>query len=108
MLLITPSGEYPRHIGDLWLEHPDYKEGDPLPDGWQLVKPVDRPVPDTYEIVYEDSPIEVDGQLVQNWQIRPMTDAEKAKKDAPATARQKLLDLGLTEVEIEALVEGLV
>jgi len=107
MIYISPENEYPRHIGDIQLVHPDFKEGDVLPQGWVQVSEAKRPTPSTDEIVFEDFPVEVDGVMTQNWQVRPMTAEEIERRDAPETARQKLIDLGLTEAEVDALVRGL-
>jgi hypothetical protein len=108
MLLINPKGEYPRHIGDLQLAHKSWKIGDSLPNGW--VEVIESPFPDVDQgkIVYEEFPIELDGVMTQNWQVREMTAQEIERRDAPANAKAKLIALGLTEIEIEALVKGLV
>lgn len=109
MLLITPEGEYPRHIGDLKLAHPEWEQGQPLPAGWQEVAYAQGlPSRGEYEIVYETEPSEVDGVLKQTFAVRAMTAEEKERTDAPKTAKQKLMDLGLTELEIEALVSRMV
>lgn len=107
MIYISPENEYPRHIGDIQLEHPDFKEGDALPEGWVKVEEAERPTPSTDQIVYEDFPVEVDGVMTQNWKVRDMTPEEIERRDAPKTAREKLKALGLTDVEIEALIRGL-
>lgn len=107
MIYISPKNEYPRHIGDIQLEHPDFKEGDALPEGWVKVEEAERPTPSTEQIVYEDFPVEVDGVMTQNWKVRDMTPEEIERRDAPKTAREKLKALGLTDVEIEALTRGL-
>lgn len=105
MLLITPEGQYPRHIGDLKLAHPEWEQGQPLPTGWQEVAYAqDLPSRGEYEIVYETEPSEIDGVLTQTFAVRAMTAEEKERADAPKTAKQKLMDLGLTELEVEALV----
>lgn len=108
MIYISPENEYPRHYGDIMLATPNWKLGDPLPKGW--VQVVETPAPDAGEdqIVYEDFPVEVDGVLTQNWKIRSMTAEEIERRDAPIHAKAKLLALGLTEIEIEALLRGLV
>jgi hypothetical protein len=107
MLYISPDNEYPRHIGDIMLADADWQEGNPLPAGWVQVAEAPRPTPAENQITYEDFPIEVDGVMTQNWQVRAMTSAEIERRDAPLTAKAKLLSLGLSEVEIEALVRGL-
>lgn len=107
-MYISATGDYPRFIGDIQLEHQDYKAGDPLPDGWVEVAPATRPIPGENELVYEAAPMEIDGVMTQNWQTRPMTAEEIERRDAPKRAKEKLIALGLTELEIEALVRGLV
>lgn len=108
MLLIDSTGNYPRFIGDLLLEHPSWKEGDALPDGWTEVTPVEIPnVPENH-IFQENFPELIDGVYRQSWTVRPLTDAELANANAPQTAKQKLLDLGFTENEIAVIRLGLI
>lgn len=108
MLFISSNNEYPRFIGDLQLEYPDWKIGDAVPSNWQLVAPQERPQIEGDKIIYEDFPIEVEGVMTQNWQIRDMTAEEIERRDAPETAKAKLMALGLSELEIQALVRGLI
>lgn len=108
MIYISPNNEYPRHYGDIQLDHPNWKLGDDLPDGWVKVAESERPTPGTDQITYEDFPIEVDGVITQNWQIRDMTAEEIERRDAPKRAKEKLVALGLTESEVQALVRGLI
>lgn len=98
------TNEYPRYIGDVKIEFPDFEFGDPVPEGWAEVVPaLEIPNAGTDEKVVEVMPVEIDGKLVQTFEILPLTDEEKEYRDAPFTAKQKLIDLGLTEVEIQAL-----
>lgn len=108
MNYISPENEYPRHIGDVQLASPGWSLGDPLPAGWTEVVLVERPAQEDGKVVYEDFPVELNGVMTQNWQIREMTAEEVERKNAPITAKQKLVALGLTEAEIEALTRGLV
>ena len=107
MIYISPRNEYPRHYGDIQLENPSWKLGDDLPEGWLQVAEAERPEPQADKVLFEDFPVEVDGVMTQNWQFRDMTAEEIERRDAPATARQKLIDLGLTDIEIDALLRGL-
>jgi len=107
MLYINPEGEFPRHIGDIWIDYPNFKDGDELPEGWVKVEEVPLPNKTDDQIVEQGYPVEVDGVMTQNWQVRDMTAEEIERRNAPKTARQKLIDLGLTEVEIDALLRGL-
>ena len=107
-MFIDPQGNYPRHYGDIEATNPGWKNGDLLPEGWQEVAYTNPPQVGEYEVLFEEAPAFVDGVLSQVWATRPMTADEKAAKDAPKTARAKLLALGLTEAEIGALANGLV
>lgn len=108
MIYISPDNEYPRHIGDIQLTHPDFKEGDQIPDGWTHVAESAIPAVTDSELCYEDFPIEMDGVMTQNWIVRELTPDEYQMRHAPRTAKEKLMSLGLTEYEILALVSGLV
>ena len=108
MKYISPENEYPRHYGDIMLAVPSWKKGNPLPTGWVEVQDDVKPDTGPDEIAYEDFPIEVNGVMTQKWVVRDMTAEEIERRDAPANAKAKLIALGLTEAEIEALVRGLV
>ena len=108
MLYINPQGEYPRHYGDIMLDAPGWQLGDDLPEGWVLVAEAPLPTPGVDEIVVEDFPKEVKGVMTQNWKVRAMTAEEIERRNAPANAKARLVELGFTEAEIEALVRGLV
>lgn len=109
MLLITANDEYPRFQGDLELAHPDWKEGDALPDGWRIVVQSEVPEMDyATEIAEEGFPVEVNGVWQQNWVVRKLTAEELERMNAPKTAKEKLVALGLSDLEVEALVRGLV
>lgn len=108
MQYISPNNEYPRHYGDIQIENPNWKKGDPLPEGWVQVAEAERPKRQTDKVIFEDFPVEVNGVMTQNWQVRDMTAEEIERRDAPKRAREKLVALGLTEAEVDALVRGLV
>jgi hypothetical protein len=107
LIYIDPQNNYPRFIGDINLQHPTWSVGDPLPSGWTLVEETTPPQPQTTEVVEEDFPELVNGIYKQKWTIRQKTEQELLAEQAPQTARQKLLNLGLTEIEIDALIRGL-
>lgn len=109
MLFINPQNEYPRHIGDLQLEHPGWQVGDPIPEGWKEVAyATSRPEVSENETIEEELPTIIDGILTQTFSIRSMTDEEIAFHNAPVTAKEKLIKLGLTEEEIRAFQLGLI
>jgi hypothetical protein len=108
MIYISPTGEYPRHIGDVQLVKSSFKEGGTLPAGWQAVLDSERPLAGENKVTVEGEPAEVDGVMTQQWIIRDLTEAELERRDAPANAKAKLIALGLTEAEVEALVRGMV
>lgn len=108
MEFITPEGIYPRYIGDLKLANPSWKEGEPYPEGWFEVKESPYPAHTEDEIAILESPIEIDGVMIQQWSIRPLTDEEKARRDAPKTLKAKLEKLELTENEKIVLMRGMI
>ena len=107
MLYINADNEYPRHIGDVQLAKPSFKDGDALPTGWVKVEESQRPTAETDKVTVEGTPVEVDGVMTQTWTVRALTQAELDRRDAPASAKAKLIELGLTELEVDALVRGL-
>tara|TARA_R110001606_G_C15338499_1_gene646317 strand:- start:31 stop:357 length:327 start_codon:yes stop_codon:yes gene_type:complete len=107
-MFISPTNDYPRYTGDIQLEHPDFVDGDTLPDGWVNVAEAPFPEDVVDRVVYEEFPIEIDGVMTQNWVTREPTDEEIERRDAPANAKARLIELGFTESEIFALVAGLV
>jgi hypothetical protein len=108
MLFLGPNNAYPRFIGDIKLEHPGYDEGQPLPDGWFLVEETTFPNHEFDEVVEEVLPVLFDGRYKQTFNVRPATSEEMKRRNAPITLKQKLIDLGLTDDEIEALRKGLI
>ena len=74
---IAPNGDYPRHIGDIQRDYPDYVEGDVLPEGWVEVAygtiPDINPETETW---FEVEPKEVDGVLTRQFQVRQLTENE--------------------------------
>lgn len=105
-MYISPSGQYPLYYGDIQIEHPNWQLGDPLPNGWREVKEAPLPVIGDDETFEENAPIEQDGELYQSFSVRKLTTQELAIRNAPRTAKEKLLALGLTEYEIQALRYG--
>jgi len=108
MLYINPDNEYPRHIGDVKLAKPSYKDGDTLPTGWVKVEESERPTAGADKVTVEGNPEEVNGVMTQSWTVRDLTQEELDRRNAPANAKAKLIALGLTEAEVSALVQGLV
>jgi hypothetical protein len=107
LIFIDPQNNYPRFIGDINLQHPNWSVGDQLPDGWTHVEETTPPEPQSNEVVEEQFPELIDGNYKQNWALRAKTEQELLAEQAPQTARQKLKDLGLTDLEIDALIRGL-
>lgn len=79
-LYINPNQEYPRHIGDILLDHPDF-DGINLPEGWKPVAYSQRPTVEDYQVVLEVFPELIDGQYVQAWYVRDLTVEEMAAKE---------------------------
>jgi len=108
MIYISAENEYPRHAGDIQLVAPQWIVGEPLPDGWVKVEESERPAAGTDKVTVEGTPSKVDGVMTQQWIVRDLTQAELDRRNAPANAKAKLIELGLTEAEVSALVRGLV
>jgi hypothetical protein len=108
MIFINPLGEYPRHIGDIQLEHNSWQPGDELPEGWKQVieTSMDIEVQEN-QLIYETMPEEIDGKWYQSWTVRDLTDQEIEYRNAPVTLKAKLKDLGLSDTEISLLSRGL-
>lgn len=68
MIFINSNNEYPRFLGDLKLDHPNWQIDDELPEGWKLVNEVAIEIPEGYT-AYELFPVFQDGQYYQNWEI---------------------------------------
>ena len=74
--------EYPRHEGDIRIEHPEIQEsqtGDtfPCPSTYALVVPTTAPAFDeATQIAQPQSPVQVDGVWTQQWSVRSLTTQE--------------------------------
>jgi hypothetical protein len=108
MYIDTVNNRYPLFPGDAALAVEGWQIGDQLPVGWFAVEPTNPPTITSTETYYETSPELNGGTYTQTWAIRNLTSEEIEAREAPFTARQKLKDtVGLTDVEIEALIRGL-
>lgn len=73
---VNPAGEYPRYYGDIILENPGWKLGDDLPNGWMVVQDSNFPAVGDNQVLFEESPIEIDGDLFRNFKVRDLTKEE--------------------------------
>lgn len=89
---INPDGEYPRHIGDIELAHPDW-DGDltNLPEGWHKVEETEMPAPSANLLVVEGAPELVDGAYKQTWVVTELTDEEVVERRKTATRLRVML-----------------
>lgn len=84
-IYINPNNEYPRHIGDILLAHPDY-DGVNLPEGWKPVQPTEPPVPtEINQVAREITPALIDGVWQQQWELHILTEEELAAIAAEET-----------------------
>lgn len=79
-LFINPNNEYPRYIGDILIDHPEF-DGVNLPEGWVTVEETERPTVGQDEITYEVSPEIVNGIYKQTWAVRPVTEEETERRN---------------------------
>lgn len=108
MAYLSPSGEYPLFIGDVQLVSPGFKAGDTLPEGWQYVEEIPYPELTQTQKATFGAPELVDGVLTETYVISELTPEELEIRQAPQTAKQKLVELGFTEMEIRTIAKGLV
>jgi hypothetical protein len=80
-LFISPNNEYPRHIGDVKLQHPSYQEGTSLPVGWHPVTLIEQPEIGVDEITEEMFPELTETGYVQKWNVRALTEEEIARRE---------------------------
>jgi len=95
--------EYPRHEGDIRIEHPDIREDQtwpnfPCPDTYALVIPVQTPEcnHDT-QVIEEIAPIQIEGVWTQQFWVRDMT-AEELEERAALLAQIAQLDIPTPEI----------
>lgn len=106
-MYINSQGEFPRYIGDIRIDNPGWQRGDSLPEGWHQVIQTEPPAINKFEVLENGQPELRDGIYYQTWNVRPMTEEEIDRVTAPERAKQKLIDLGFTENEIQALRRAL-
>lgn len=70
--------EYPRFIGDIQRENPNWDESQPLPDDWKTLTYFGQPICQEYETCDLLFPEEqLDGSWIITWSpARPMTEEE--------------------------------
>lgn len=81
MIFIKNGKDYPRHIGDIQIDFPSWKEGDTLPVGWSLVKEVAPLQYTATHKVIERFPKFENGVWTQQWEVLPITDADRTMYD---------------------------
>lgn len=83
MLFIDNENNYPRFIGDLTLAHPKWVKEDELPSGWLLVEDTEPPLAEEHQKLIEHFPVELNGQLVRNFELvnRTQEELDKAAKE---------------------------
>jgi hypothetical protein len=92
MLFINPQGDYPRHIGDLLLEYPDWEEGQALPAGWIYVQNSSIPAynTNTQKLVEESPVLDGDGIYTQKWSVVNLTEEELALASDPIPPHERI------------------
>jgi hypothetical protein len=103
MIYMAPDGTFPLYLGDVQLVDPDFTVGAALPEGWKAVVETEQPPYVVDKYIEGGEPTEIDGVLTQTWIYRDLTAEEIERRDAPITAKAKLIALGLTEIEVQAL-----
>jgi len=104
-IYINPQGEYPRHIGDIQLEFPEYKQGDDLPTDWIQVQESELPEVGVNQVVYETYPVKTNGVWYQTFEVRDLT-AEELEARKVAEIRRKVADGEMITSDEAALLVG--
>jgi hypothetical protein len=95
-MFIYNGTEYPRFIGDIQIMHPDYREGDPLPKGWEAVATEDYPELLDGHIIEELPVVKENGSWVRKWNQRPLTEQELEARSVRSQAIAKLQENGMS------------
>jgi hypothetical protein len=106
MPYISPNNEYPRYPGDIQIENPEWNVEDPLPSGWIFVNETSPPEIEPGQTYESASPEEIDGEWFHAWTVRDLTELELMVLNAPRTAREKLVALGFSDAEIQAIAQN--
>lgn len=76
MILISPDKRFPLFLGDLQLEHPDYKKGQELPSGWFEIEMPELPLIGDTETHEYGVPYQSNGKYQCDWVVRQLTEEE--------------------------------
>lgn len=68
MIFIDPNGNYPRYIGDLIIENPNWDQVSPLPEGWIAVERTQQPEALAGQVIVEGRPEIHNGVYYQTWE----------------------------------------
>ena len=83
-IFINPDNEYPRHIGDIYLDAPEFDgDLDNLPTGWKPVTLTEPPLVTGNQTYFEVQPVLVDGNYLQTWDTRELTAEEIEFNSSP-------------------------
>ena len=95
-MFIYNGTEYPRFIGDIQLMHPDYKDGDALPKGWEAVTMEEYPEVLEGHTVEQLPVVKEGGVWIQKWAQRPLTEAELEANSTRSRAVAELQAKGMS------------
>jgi hypothetical protein len=104
-IYISPQNEYPRYVGDIQIEYPEWDPSKKLPNGWTAVNPVSIPEILSSQALYEDFPVKENGEYFQNFIVRDLTEEELFRTNARDLAKDKLAKLGLSDFEIKEIID---
>jgi hypothetical protein len=99
------TNEFPRYIGDVQLEHPDYTEHDVLPEGWAKVVETVPPHVEENQYATMDTPVFVDGEYVMQWKVVILTDDEVLQAKINAL-KYKLASVGLDLADVQFIASN--
>jgi hypothetical protein len=96
----TERNEYPRYIGDIQLEHPNFNEGDTLPQGWVFLEETDSPLVGENQYTKLTTPKYENDSYHMSWEIITLTDEEiKTVKINDLKFKMNNSNLSLDEIQ---------
>lgn len=102
MLLINGEN-YPRYMGDLQVQYPDWSEGDALPDGWSEVQELEQPLAESGKKVVEVFPTIYRGRYKQAWSQVDLSTEEQSLINQRLIAAELIARLDISEEELLAI-----
>lgn len=93
MLFIKNGTDYPRHVGDIQNENPEWELGQALPTGWEVVEETPLPERVSTQRIEEAFPEQIEGVWTQRWAVVDLTEAELSGESTDPSPKPDRFDL---------------